>query len=291
MEVMWSLIIFTLFVCISAGSFAAQGIFAILGKGLKMQFPTLIVSLIALVIGGIGSFTHLQNWERAFNGFGHITSGITQELIGVVLMVIAMVVYFLVMRKKDNVPKWAGVMAVVVSCLMLILMTTSYMMPARPIWNSFVLYLFYFAQAIVLGGAIAWIISHVVHTQDIQALSARITAFGAVLVVIAAVSYLAVIASAGFAEVGYYYDPTQPTKPMQEVGDIFTSVLTGANAIYFWLALVLGGLIPAIVALVKSKDGALGTSLGSVALVGALAGGVSFRVLLYVLGFSAFLYF
>ncbi|MDR0501483.1 MAG: hypothetical protein LBG97_09660 [Coriobacteriales bacterium] len=291
MEVMWSLIIFTLFVCISAGSFAVQGIYAILGKQAKLQLPVLIIAFIALVIGGVGSFTHLQHWERAFNGFGHITSGITQELIGVILMVVAMLVYFVSMRKKESVPKWAGVLAVVISCLMIILMTTSYMMPARPIWNSFVLYLFYFAEAIVFGGAITWIVSDVVKTDNTKIIASRAAAIGATLVVTLVLVYLVVFSSAGFANVGYYYDPTQPTKAILDVNNIFGSVLAGENAIYFWLALLAGGLIPAIFALVKCKDGASGISFGSIALVGALVGGVSFRVLLYVLGYSAFLYF
>ncbi len=36
---------------------------------------------------------HLQHWERIFNGFGHITSGITLEFIGVIVFMICLAVF------------------------------------------------------------------------------------------------------------------------------------------------------------------------------------------------------
>ena len=82
MEREWPLILFTLFVCASSGTLLMQGVLTLRGKGKKMQLGSLLTSLILLVIGGIAVFMHLQHWERMFNGFGHITSGITQEVIG-----------------------------------------------------------------------------------------------------------------------------------------------------------------------------------------------------------------
>ncbi|MDR0515215.1 MAG: hypothetical protein LBG81_08680 [Coriobacteriaceae bacterium] len=291
MEIMWSLIVFTLCVCISAGTFAVQGLYAVLGRGTKAQLPALLVAFCALVVGGIGSFTHLQHWERAFNGFGHLTSGITQELIGAALMVVAMAVYFVVSRRQETVPKWAGIMAIVVSVLMIVLMSGSYMMPARPIWHTPVLYLFYFAEAIVSGGAVAWVVSAASKADDIQALSARITALGGLLVVVAAVAYLAVIGSAHFTAVGYYYDTNNPTKSMVDSTAFLDSVITGSLAAYFWGTVLLGGLLAAVLGFIKRKDGASGLFMGAIACIGAIVGGVLFRVMLYVLGSSAFLFF
>ena len=51
--------------------------------------PAWVVSAVLLAAGGIAVFFHLEHWERIFNGFGHITSGITQELIGCVALAIA----------------------------------------------------------------------------------------------------------------------------------------------------------------------------------------------------------
>ncbi|MDR1713844.1 MAG: dimethyl sulfoxide reductase anchor subunit, partial [Coriobacteriales bacterium] len=87
MELQWPLIIFTLFICLGAGTFCVAGLLAGLGKGEKLQLSAVVVALAAVVIGGIASFVHLQHWDRAFNGFGHLTSGITQELIAIVVFV------------------------------------------------------------------------------------------------------------------------------------------------------------------------------------------------------------
>ena len=52
------------------------------------------MSCVLLAVAGIAVFFHLQHWERIFNGFGHITSGITQELIAIVAFVAVAVAYF-----------------------------------------------------------------------------------------------------------------------------------------------------------------------------------------------------
>ena len=49
------------------------------------------VSVPVVAAGGIAVFFHLEHFERIFNGFGHLTSGITQELIAIVLLAVVMV--------------------------------------------------------------------------------------------------------------------------------------------------------------------------------------------------------
>ena len=69
-----------------------------------------------LALGGIAVFFHLQHWERIFNGFGHITSGITQELIAIMVFVVVAVAYFVMARKSADggtLPKWMAVLAIV----------------------------------------------------------------------------------------------------------------------------------------------------------------------------------
>jgi DMSO reductase anchor subunit len=89
MELQWPLILFTFFMCLSSGILFAQSVLALKGEGRAFQNTSLVASFVAMVVGGIAVFLHLQHWERIFNGFGHITSGITQELIGVVLLFLA----------------------------------------------------------------------------------------------------------------------------------------------------------------------------------------------------------
>ena len=86
MELQWPLILFTTLLAWAAGLFAAQCLWALRGKGGRAQMPALITSAALLVVGGIAVFFHLAHWERIFNGFGHLTSGITQELIAIIVL-------------------------------------------------------------------------------------------------------------------------------------------------------------------------------------------------------------
>ena len=79
MELQWPLILFTTLVAWSAGLFGAQAVAVLRGGGGRAQMPALVASVALLAAGGIAVFFHLQHWERIFNGFGHLTSGITQE--------------------------------------------------------------------------------------------------------------------------------------------------------------------------------------------------------------------
>ena len=98
----WPLILFTFFLCVAGGALGAQGLLNVMGKGKKMQLASLVTALAALVVGGLSVFMHLQHWERIFNGFGHITSGITLEFIGCIVFAVVLVLYFLMMRRAED---------------------------------------------------------------------------------------------------------------------------------------------------------------------------------------------
>ena len=51
------------------------------------------VSVPVVAAGGIAVFFHLEHFERIFNGFGHLTSGITQELIAIVVLAVAAIAF------------------------------------------------------------------------------------------------------------------------------------------------------------------------------------------------------
>lgn len=102
MEIQWPLILFTFFNCLAGGIFLMQGILTLSGKGKAMQFVSCVSAIVALAIGGLSVFFHLQHPLRMLNGFGHITSGITIELIFVIVFAIAVVLYFLMMRRSEE---------------------------------------------------------------------------------------------------------------------------------------------------------------------------------------------
>ena len=139
MELQWPLILFTTLLAWAAGLFAARCVWALRGKGARAQMPALITSAVLLVVGGIAVFFHLEHWERIFNGFGHMTSGITQELIAIVVLAVVMVVYFVYLRRggdEAKVPTWLSIVGIVVAAILVIVMGHSYMMASLPAWDS-----------------------------------------------------------------------------------------------------------------------------------------------------------
>ena len=100
MELQWPLILFTTLVAWSAGLFGTQALLAAGGHAKKAQMPAWVASAVLLAAGGIAVFFHLEHWERIFNGFGHLTSGITQELIAIVALAVVAVAYLVMMRRS-----------------------------------------------------------------------------------------------------------------------------------------------------------------------------------------------
>ena len=92
----------------------------------------------------------------AFNGFGHLTSGITQELIAIVVLAAVAVAYLVMLRKSDDgasVPKWLAWLSVALSVVLVAVMAHSYTMAARPAWDSVLWILYVLGNACVLGPA------------------------------------------------------------------------------------------------------------------------------------------
>jgi DMSO reductase anchor subunit len=292
MEIQWQLIIFTLLICLGSGTFAVTGLLAALGKGKEIRLSALAISLASIIIGGVASLFHVQHWERMFNGFGHLTSGITQEIICMALVVLAIVVYFVVSR-KGTTPKWAGWMAVIVSLLMIIAMAHSYIMPSRPLWDNALLYLFYLANFVMFGGLTIAVL-YGIKGED-SSLACRIALAGGALQLVAAIGYAVLIPSLAskFSIVEFYFDPNNPTKEMMDPNAIFSGFLSGDGLLLFWGgALVLGAVIPLVFAfLAQKKSGTTLVGFAGVGAISALAGGVAFRVVLYVLGFSLFVFY
>ena len=102
MEIQIPLVIFTSFLAWAAGIFGTQCILALQKRGGAVQLPALICSAAVLVVGGIAVVFHLTHPFNLFNGFGHITSGITQELIAIVVLAVVMVVCFVYLRRGGD---------------------------------------------------------------------------------------------------------------------------------------------------------------------------------------------
>lgn len=299
MELQWPLIIFTTLVAWSAGLFGTQALMAVFGVGKKAQVPAWVCSAVLLAAGGIAVFFHLEHWERIFNGFGHLTSGITQELIAIVVLAVVAVAYLVLMRKSDDgasVPKWLAWVAVALSVVLVAVMAHSYTMAARPAWDSVLWILYVLGNACVLGPATFLLVlaaggpgdQPADRAADAGAPAGRTALAGAALNALAALAFAIFLQlSAGsFADVGLYFDPTHPTKAMADA-----AATVASQAPLLWLgAVAVGAFVPLAAAFMGRRTGSW-KLWAPAAIIAALVGAVCMRVAFYNLGLSVFMFY
>ena len=299
MELQWPLIIFTTLVAWSAGLFGTQALMAVFGVGKKAQVPAWVCSAVLLAAGGIAVFFHLEHWERIFNGFGHLTSGITQELIAIVVLAVVAVAYLVLMRKSDDgasVPKWLAWLSVALSVALVAVMAHSYTMAARPAWDSVLWILYVLGNACVLGPATFLLVlaaggpgdQPADRAADAGAPAGRTALAGAALNALAALAFAIFLQlSAGsFADVGLYFDPTHPTKAMADA-----AATVASQAPLLWLgAVAVGAFVPLAAAFMGRRTGSW-KLWAPAAIIAALVGAVCMRVVFYNLGLSVFMFY
>ena len=299
MELQWPLILFTTLVAWSAGLFGTQALMAVFGVGKRAQVPAWVASAVLLAAGGIAVFFHLEHWERIFNGFGHLTSGITQELIAIVVLAVVAVAYLVLMRKSDDgasVPKWLAWVAVALSVVLVAVMAHSYTMAARPAWDSVLWILYVLGNACVLGPATFLLVlaaggpgdQPADRAADAGAPAGRTALAGAALNALATLAFAAFLQlSAGsFADVGLYFDPTHPTKAMADA-----AATVASQAPLLWLgAVAVGAFVPLAAAFMGRRTGSW-KLWAPAAIIAALVGAVCMRVVFYNLGLSVFMFY
>ena len=292
MELQWPLILFTTFMAWCAGTFATQCVLAFQGKASKSQMTCWLVSAALLIIGGIAVFLHLQHWERIFNGFGHITSGITQEFIVIVLLVVIAVVFLALLRRNDNqVPKWIAVLGVIASIALVVVMGHSYQMEAVPAWNTFLWVIALLGEACIMGPATVAIVTALRGESEDDVKTVGGYAFiGSIVnaVTALAASVSIVLAEGSLSEVGYYFDLTHPTHSILST-DI--NPFTGDAALVMWLGVVVVGILVPIVACFMGKKKGDWKMWGGVALAAAVVGVVCLRVVFYISGVHLFMFY
>ena len=165
-------------------------------------------------------------------------------------------------------------------------MAHSYTMAARPAWDSALWIVYVVGNACVLGPATMAAVM-AVRGDDLAPIGLPALA-GAAANALAAVAFAVFLQmSAGsFASVGYYFDPTHPTKAMADA-----AAAVGSQAPLLWAgAVIVGALVPLIAAVLGRKSGDW-RLWGTVAVAAALVGAVCLRVVFYNLGLSAFMFY
>ena len=321
MEMHLPLVLFSYFLAIASGLFFGQGVLTLKGITTRTtQYITVIGSIIAIGVGGISVFFHLQHWTRIFNGFGHLSSPITMEIIGIVIFVVVLAVYFLVFfRTEDGIaPKWTGVLGIGMGLLMMYFVAESYVLASTPVWAS-PLGIVSLMLAVPAVAGPAMMILVYINEKNIQSIklfgreielggitgeqalagysiSKKMTVIGILLFIIAVVIYAVQITMMGdteYADLGFYFDPTLPDIAMVDTAAM-TNVFTGDLAVLFWVGVIFfGSLVPVIltVLLFRTKDAKKQLILSIALLVFLSVLIICYKIMFYLLGIHVFTVF
>lgn len=294
MELQWPLILFVLFVSWSAGLFATQAVYAVKGECAKAQLPSLVASLALMAVGGVAVLFHLQHGERIFNGFGHITSGITQELIAIVVLVVVMAVYFVFLRRAEGaadgtvIPKWLSAVSVIMCVALVCVMGHSYMMGSRPAWNTLLEVLSLIGAACALGPATFVVICSFVKTSS-TSLDSKTTMAGTIVAAITSFAYIIrmAVASSSFTSIGYYFDPVHPNYAMADP----SALSPFAGEALLPTALTIVCVLCAIAASYAGSKKGNWKVCGSAIIALSVAACMALRVVFYLMGVSVYMFY
>ena len=240
-----------------------------------------------LVVGGIAVVFHLTHPFNLFNGFGHIASGITQELIAIVLLAVAMVLFFLMLRRSedDTVPQWLAVVGLVLVCVLIVAMGHSYMMPSLPAWDTVLQLLSLLGAACVMGPATVAFIG-AAKGVEIEGIG-LLTVIGAAVNAVLSVAYMFAMeaSSATFQSFQYYFDPTHPNVAMANPANV--SLFTGDSMTALVIAVI--ALVVALIGALAGKKQGAWKVWGAVVAIAGLVCAVALRVMMYTMGETLFM--
>ena len=263
MEIQWSLVLFTaltglaawLFICVAADEF--------LGRAKKAAFPAAAASLVIAIVGGLASVTHLSHPDRIMGALSHPTSGIFTEAVLVGCLIVCVAIYLVLLKRGAGATarKVVAVIGAVFGVLLSFMAGESYLMSARPNWNTQLLPLGYMLTAIPSGvGAYLTVVGLVAGKgEDAGETSLDVKPYATALLaggVLSAVGALAYTLSAGASD-----------------GAVFALLA---------LAVVAGGVVPcAAGALLPKKMQSL-VALGAASCVCALVGAIAYRCIMWL---------
>lgn len=242
MEIQWPLLVFSVFLGAASGIMVFLGIGEIKGVFKKVRFPLSLIALILLAIGGCASAFHLGHIDRALYILGNVNSAFSRELFAVGFTGLMTLVYVILSRKDyPAATKVFGILAAIGGILLPIIAGASYMMPARPAWDSFTLPLMYLGTGIGMGFVLSAAYVYMKGDDADKDMSMKLATIGIIASIAVTLIYVIWIAIAP------YPDPTRS----------FMRVAGGDLAPAFWLGVVLVGMGGPIAVAIAAKRGAL----------------------------------
>ncbi|MEG2850525.1 MAG: DmsC/YnfH family molybdoenzyme membrane anchor subunit [Raoultibacter sp.] len=283
MAVQWPLLIFSVLLGITSGIFVFLGVGEVKGKFKNVRFIAALIGLICLAVGGCVSVLHMGHPERAAHLLGNLGSGLSKELFITAAMGIVAFIY-LILAKKDypQASKITGIIAAVLGLVLAPITGASYLIAARPAWDSVTLPLMYLGAGLAMGFLLVCaLVLMRERAEEEGGFALKLALFGVIVMAVSVVAYLIWVAVA----------------PYQAPSRSIMRLVSGDMALAFWLGAILIGLVAPValtsLACVKATKGEGATGLADpkklayyifAAFACAVVGSVVLRVLFYGLG-------
>lgn len=275
MAVQWSLLIYSVLVGISIGPFAVMALTGCLDAHRKVCQWGALLGLVSVALGGVAAFTHLKAPQNVTYLFTNLGSAMGLEMLvtvftGLVAAVFAVQMWFGLWPQGRRIVAWVGLVAALASVL---LIGRMYMLPARPMWNTWLLPLTFLTTSVVSGLLAMFVLTGFLPLEEGENRSELLARLGRwTLVALVANAVVVVL---------YFITATGRAGATGRL-------LTGDLAIGFWLGLVILGIaVPITLIWLGSRPTtrlATARSLAAVSLVLVLVSSIAVRTMIYGLG-------
>lgn len=285
MEVQWPLLIFSIALGITSGMFIFLGIGELKGKFKEIRFAGALIALVCLAVGGCVSVLHMGHPERAVHLLGNLGSGLSKELFATAAMGIVAIVYVVLARKDyPGASKAFSVLGGVLGLILSPIAGASYLIAARPAWDSFALPLMYLGAGLALGftlGAALVLLKGKAAEEGGFAL--KLALVGVTVMAVTVIAYVVWIAIA----------------PYQAPSRSIDRLVSGDLALMFWAGVVVIGVVVPVVltalACVRAAKGEGGSRIDDPKTISGylfasfactVVGAVAIRMIMYAVGTS-----
>ena len=269
-KIQWPLVLFSMLAGCGGCCFAFAGVAGALGESTTVTLWATGISLVLVVVGAVCSMMHLATPRHAFAAVTHLLSfsGISVELIMLGVVSALMVAYGAACLWFDNelVRLVLGMAGALAGVVLAFVTGHGYLISSKPTWNTKKLPLAYTGTALVAGGFLYAVVS--VATGGVWAMELPVKLLLAVCAVFSAVTVAAYLGHLGM----------QTAKK---------------NPTLFWVGIVVCGLVVplACAAILLAPLPSLAfVAVAAVGFVAAMAGGLSLRMLMWIVG-AGFLFF
>ena len=265
-KIQWPLVLFSMLAGCGGCCFAFAGVAGALGESTAVTLWATGISLVLVVVGAVCSMMHLATPRHAFAAVTHLLSfsGISVELIMLGVVSALMAAYGAACLWFDNelARLVLGIAGAVAGVVLAFVTGHGYLISSKPTWNTKKLPLAYTGTALVAGGFLYAVVS--VATGGVWAMELPVK----LLLAVSAVTVAAYLGHLGM----------QTAKK---------------NPTLFWVGIVVCGLVVPLACaaiLLAPLPSMAFVAVAAVGFVAAMAGGLSLRMLMWIVG-AGFLFF